>query len=664
MRTSTKAWPALLFFFSLALLRTGPALFAGANAVAAFNTPDTWIHLWVFWRAPFAMLGGDIAYLTSDLLTYPFVVRAPTAVCDPLLPWLSIPFQAVGCPLPLAFNLLTLIGLAFTGFSVWLLAKHLSGRGDAAMLAGTIAAMNPFLFRQLAAGFTEFAWWGFIPLTLHLLLLWIEKPAWKRLAAHVATLLLMALMSIYATAYYVMLAALLLVVETCRRKPLASTSLKRMLIAHVAAAASLMPLIAIWIAVLSESGFKEAPFGIAFEVPSPVFMPTEQAFPEPIPPPANATSPDHPPPPPRPPPPPPKPMRAEQAPAWAHDRWRTLYASLDLGEFFSITNTSAPRPLKNIFNPSTLPYRSSLVSGREWLPVMLLACLAVFAPKLRPEKKFWLLAVFLFFLLAMGPFPIWNSKVYNNMTLPYAWLFHWAPGFSRLIFPARAILVSALGLSVLSAAGAAALLRKLEQRLKPTVCAAVAACACVCIVLAWPQLGDTHLSLPASKQDIPEFYRHIANEPGRFALLELPLDESAALRAYCQTLHRKPIFKGAVPDFMLQEYGDKSLLENPLVVLLNEHSLDRIEDAEKTPDHLRGAAGELTQLGFKYALFHAPRHLLVEQQNRLVAAMERALGPSILLAPNTHAWLLLNPNFDSKNTLHELNDKTGSRQQP
>ncbi len=639
-----KSWVAFAFFLLLAILRLAPALAAGTGTVAALDVPDTWIHLWVFWRALAAFAGCDAGYLDSDLLSFPFILRAPTAVCDPLLSWLAVPLQFVGLSLPFVFNVLTVAGLTFTGFGVWLLASRLTGKKNAAIIAGVIAAMNPFLYRQLASGFTEFAWWGFIPMTLCLLLRWLDRPTPRLLALYLVSLLAMALMSIYATAYYVIIAAMLLLAVLAARHEQKQRRLRNILIAYAASAVCLAPLLLLWGAILAHSNFKEAPLGLAFETAPASFseqllMPEAELHPLPSPPPAEGSRLSSPPPPP-PPLKPPKPAKAQQAPAWAFDHWRTLYASIDLGDFFSLTNTSAPRYLSNVFNPAALQVRSSLVPLREWLPVLLLAVAAVLGQKTWPARRFWVVAAVVFFFLALGPFPIWNGHVCTGITLPYAWLFKWAPGFSRLVFPARAALVSILALALLAAHGFAAALARIKPGLSENAATGVAVALSFGLLLLWPVLGDTRICLPQTRRPIPELYAGLAREPGRFALLELPVDSSASFRSYCQTLHGKPIFKGAVPDFMFQDYGDNELLRNPLVALLNEHSLDLIEAAEAQPEILRMAADKAALIGFKYAVFHDPPMLPPALIKRLVAAVESAIGPPALSGPGIRAWRL------------------------
>ncbi len=67
-------WIVLGLFVFLSLLLTGPALFSGGDSVCASDAPDTWVHMWAFWRTHHAIHGNDIGYFVSHVITYPAVL--------------------------------------------------------------------------------------------------------------------------------------------------------------------------------------------------------------------------------------------------------------------------------------------------------------------------------------------------------------------------------------------------------------------------------------------------------------------------------------------------------------------------------------------------------------------------------------------------------------
>ena len=120
---------ALLVYASLAFLWTGPALFDGGTSVCAESAPDTWVHMWVFWRMKYAIFGHDLSYFLTHVLTFPGYYREPIAVFDVLLPWLSVPYQLLFRELATVFNLLDLVGLVFTGMAGYGFCRALAPGG-------------------------------------------------------------------------------------------------------------------------------------------------------------------------------------------------------------------------------------------------------------------------------------------------------------------------------------------------------------------------------------------------------------------------------------------------------------------------------------------------------------------------------------------------------
>ena len=626
----TRGGLVVLFYAGLALLRIGPALFAGSDTAAALGTPDLWMHLWAFWRAGFALGGQDAGYMTSHLLTFPAVVREPIALCDPLLPLLAAAFQAFAPALPLIFNLLTLCGLVFTGFAGYLLAAHLTKSRPAGLVAGAILAFNPFLHRLLGGAFIEFAWCGLIPLTLWFLLCHAGAGRASLFAGYLVSLLALFLMSIYCAAYYTLLAAMvtLAAIVKARGRGELRPGLRRMIVLQVAAIAFLLPLFALWLATLSSTGFKEAPFGRPFVVPAQhaVALPDAPLTPEardapPLPLPPHAR--------------PERPMPMDQS---AINRWITLYTSVDLGDLVSLTGEADPRPLGGAFNPAGLQSRVHAVFLREWLPVLALAGFAFGAGPVRRKAWGWAGLFAMFFALALGPFPIVNGSVLPGPALPYAWLYQWLPGFSRFYIPGRAFLGVALCLAMLAAMGAAWLFARpgLASAPRRQLLIAIAA-ALLCVAFpAW--VGSTSFAMPATRVTTPAPYGMLARESGNFGLLELPVAPDIYLRTFFQTVHRKPIFKGAIPAFMVSDYGADILLANPLVRLFNEPPAGPEE--QPSPATLLDASGRLRAMGFRYLAFH-PNALPDPGRADSVLAISRDLfGPPLAESDGVLLWRL------------------------
>jgi hypothetical protein len=76
------------------------------------------------------------------------------------------PLWWLGASPVLVYNIVLMLGLALTGFAAWIGARHWTGSGTAALVAGALAAFNPHLLTRLPHIMAAWAWT--IPLSLYL----------------------------------------------------------------------------------------------------------------------------------------------------------------------------------------------------------------------------------------------------------------------------------------------------------------------------------------------------------------------------------------------------------------------------------------------------------------------------------------------------------------
>jgi hypothetical protein len=452
--------PALLVFCALAVILVGRSLFSGGQQVCAANAPDTWIHMWAYWRAKYAVLGHDHSYLFSHTLTYPGVVREPIAVFDPLLPLLSIPLQLAFDNCAIAYNWLVCFGLIFSGMAGYALGLAFTGKRSAALIAGVIIVANPFTYRLLAGGYAEYAWWGVLPLTVALYHKTLQRPSRWGVARYIASLAFMLLMSIYCALYFVMFATaslLLNLLHAARRST--SIRLKRLLKTQLLALLCLTPLLLFWIHSLSMLGWKN----VEWPRPFPIESIREYAQRDlysfedtaPLPPLIDETE------------------AAELSPEsdvrdWL--AWRTLSGSLDLAELTSVKQSWAkkyppPSESPSDANAEASEYLDESAFAREWLIVIALALLGIATLQTRRTSVQYAALGLAFALLALGPLAISNGHIASFITLPYAWLYHWVPGFSRFVIPGRAFLGTIVCLAILTARGTESIVATVTKRL-------------------------------------------------------------------------------------------------------------------------------------------------------------------------------------------------------
>jgi hypothetical protein len=177
----------------------------------------------------------------------------------------------------------------------------------------------------------------------------------------------------------------------------------------------------------------------------------------------------------------------------------------------------------------------------------------------RRRRGLWLVLFGVFFVLSLGPFLQvngWTGDRYHrflrsfSVPMPYTAL-RAVPIVSGVRAPGRFAIVAVLALSVLAALA----LTRLVRRHRPLgLAVAVVALA---VILA-ESLPKTTTMLPAA---IPAAYRKVAADPGRGAVLEIPLqwhtgygnygewegDHSVFL--YYATRHGKPMVNGVLPRY-------------------------------------------------------------------------------------------------------------------
>ena len=181
----------------------------------------------------------------------------------------------------------------------------------------------------------------------------------------------------------------------------------------------------------------------------------------------------------------------------------------------------------------------------------------------RRRRGLWLVLFGAFFVLSLGPFLQvngWTGGRYHrflrsfSVPLPYMAL-RAIPVVSGVRVPARFAIVAVLALSVLAALA----LTRLTRRY-PRVGAGMAAVSLVLILA--ESLPKSTTTLPAA---IPAAYRKVAADPGRGAVLEIPLqwhtgygnygewDGDHSIFLYYATRHGKPMVNGVLPRYPVRK---------------------------------------------------------------------------------------------------------------
>ena len=220
------------------------------------------------------------------------------------------------------------------------------------------------------------------------------------------------------------------------------------------------------------------------------------------------------------------------------------------------------------------------------------------------RRGFWAFAAVVFLLLSLGPAPRLNGRVVD-LPMPFEAV-QALPFFKANRYPSRYGVMLALALSVLAAGG----LRRLQLRF-PTAARVLAAVAVLVIVF-----ENLSLPLPLSDMRIPAVYARLREQPGDFAVLELPLAWRNGFRItgtphvaimfsqYYQTEHEKRLLGGNTsrnPELKFQYFTEMPVLES-LVAL---EAGRELSEATLAADRAMGGA-VLSFLGIRYIVSHSP----------------------------------------------------------
>ena len=153
----------------------------------------------------------------------------------------------------------------------------------------------------------------------------------------------------------------------------------------------------------------------------------------------------------------------------------------------------------------------------------------------RRDRGCWLVIGAGLFILSLGPRLEVAGRALD-VRLPYAWVADWAP--VRVVrHPNRFCVPLSLPFAVLAGYGVSWLLPRFKRPL-----AWVLGLSLLVLVeyLPWPY--------PTVQPAVPPFYRQLAQEPGDFAVLDLPMGTRTVAKPYMYyaTVHGKPLVEGHV----------------------------------------------------------------------------------------------------------------------
>lgn len=168
------------------------------------------------------------------------------------------------------------------------------------------------------------------------------------------------------------------------------------------------------------------------------------------------------------------------------------------------------------------------------------AALAVFGLiHARRRALFWGLFALTIFFLALGPVLRINGKLIEGLPMPYRLVGRFF--FIRILRkPDRFNVILGLPLGMLASWGIVGLRRQASSRLVSDAIAVVLAALVLFEYLIHP--------FPTVRPTVPRWYETLRDEPGQFAILDLPIDPVMCDKKYMsyQLVHSKPLVGGKI----------------------------------------------------------------------------------------------------------------------
>ena len=513
-------------------------------------------YLWNLWAIPRALLRGDNPFATTEIF---FPVGAHTAFNTnmPLVGVVSWPLQKL-FGLGVAANLIQLGAVVLSGFGAYLLAGHATGNRPAAFVAGAAFTFAPYRF--LHAAHYDLSHLEFLPFALLALLSLYEEPTRKRAAVFGAVAGCTLLTSL---TYFIFLVIACAVVAVWRWR----TTLRRETVARLAEAGAVAAVVGAPLLIVMAQDL------LSFHT-------------------------------------------LDRIRDWGHaDNY-----SANLWSW--VTPSSVQRLWGERFTHVNRVWTGGERTAFAGFTILALAGLGTLSAGRRrrgategrvPRRGLWVALAVSFLLLSFGPFLHVGHRqggrflrygIRYTYPMPY-WLLNSVPVLNGVRVPGRFSVVAILALDVLAAVGLAWVMGRVARRRGERFALAVPAVALLLLLVEFFPKG-----LVTQKPGIPAPYAAIAAEPGRRAVLEIPLqwrtgfgdfgdvqgDHSIFL--YYATRHGKPLAGGMVARYPAR--SRKALLEHPVysqVVALQQGDL-----AGTT-----FSAADLRQAGIGYVVYHRDR---------------------------------------------------------
>ena len=475
--------------------------------------------------------GGGL--FVTDFLYYPTGTSLYFDTLTIFDAFVTLPFQFVFNTI-VAYNVASLIGLIFSGWGAYLLARYLleshqdtsaeSGIGRwgiwlAALVAGFIFTFSPYHMAHLTAHLNLVAM-EWIPLYILFLLKAVNDERWRYVPVAGLFLALTALADWYYVMYLLIFTVFFFVfrVLTAHRK----------------------------FVVVAGDGLRMGGTILVFAaLVSPMLFPMLQS--------------------------------ALTSNYGVHDPIQTLHHAPDLLAFF------LPTPLHPLWGSAasqwTGIYGAPLAEKMVFLGYLPMALAAIGVWRFWKRNRFWLIVAVAFFLLALGPIlhvnGVTNFTAFDaTVPLPYL-LLYYVPFVKTSRAVARFDVIVMLSLGIMAAWGLVALMNSAIKRRWPVMQRAVFLIPVVALLV----IAFEFLPAPfkTSAPQVPAFYQQIGQEKGDFAVLDIPFNLIRSRYLLYQTVHEKKIVGGYISRIPQFDFVQNTPAVQQLVTLSAQPDINKVK---------------------------------------------------------------------------------------
>lgn len=205
----------------------------------------------------------------------------------------------------------------------------------------------------------------------------------------------------------------------------------------------------------------------------------------------------------------------------------------------------------------------------------------------------WFAVGLMFVVLSLGPALRLNGVLRENIVLPARYL-DWFPPIRAIGRPDFFVIGVLLPLAVLAAVGFDRLLMGSARR-RTLQIALMFAVPALLLVDYWSG------QFPGAPTSVSPFYEQLADEPGDFAIIQLPMGrDSSKYYLYLQTIHQRPIVEGLSARTLPETY--EYIESNPL--LQSWFNDQPVDCGGQSQQQLAGYFDQLSDDGFRYVIVH------------------------------------------------------------